>query len=85
MHQMKSKFLCVSFDQELRSRRELVASLVMEPENFSPVVWIRYPVNTGTVVAVWPLHCGVSDVIRDTYCETAIWCQKKPGETGTVS
>ena len=49
---MKNKFLCVSFDQELRSRRELVASLVQEPEDFTPVVWIRYQVNTGTVVAV---------------------------------
>ena len=41
---MKNKFLCVSFDQELRSRRELVASVVQEPRQCG------CPVNT--VVAV---------------------------------
>ena len=55
-----------------------VASIVQEPEDFNPAVWLQ-SVNTVVAEAVWPLHCGVSDVIYFMILRTA--CQKKPGET----
>ena len=37
--------------------------------------------SVKTVVEVWPLHCGASDVISDTYfMRRRSGCQKKPGE-----
>ena len=36
--------------------------------------------SVKTVVEVWPLHCGASDVISDTYfMRRRSGCQKKPG------
>ena len=77
---MKNKFLCVSFDQGHRSSR----AWSMEHERR----WLGGQLGAGsrrqsvkTVVEVWPLHCGASDVISDTYfMRRRSGCQKKPGE-----